>query len=42
MFFGDSRITFSLISWLNCGQCGANQYKKEQNHHGTVFNFHIN
>ena len=28
MFFGNSRIRFSKISWLDCEQCGKNQYKK--------------
>ena len=29
MFFENSRIRFLKISWLNCGQCGKNQFKKK-------------
>ena len=38
MFFGNSRIRFFIISWLDCEQHGKNQYrKKEHNQHGSVF-----
>ena len=37
VFFGNSRIRFPKISWLDCGQCGKNQYKKkEHNQHSSV------
>ena len=28
MFFGNSRISFLKISWVDCEQYGKNQYKK--------------
>ena len=37
VFFRNLRIRFLKISWLDCGQCGKNQYKKkEHNQHGSV------
>ena len=37
MFFGNSRIRFFKISWLNCKHYGKNQYKnKEHNKHSSV------
>ena len=42
MFFGNSRVRFLKISWLDCGQCGKNQYKKkEHNQHSSVFSVKI-
>ena len=29
MFFGNSKLRFFKIGWLNCGQSGKNQYKKK-------------
>ena len=38
MFFGNSRIKFSSIIWLDCEPYGNNQYKKkEHNQHSSVF-----
>ena len=38
MFFGNWRIRFSFLCWLNCEQYGKNQYnKKEHNQHSSVF-----
>ena len=38
MLFGDSRIKFAQIMWLDCEPCGNNQYnKKECNQHSSVF-----
>ena len=28
MFFGNLKVIFFKISWLDCKQCGENQYKK--------------
>ena len=30
MFFGNLRIRYFWISWLNCEQYGKNQYKKKE------------
>ena len=30
MFFGNLRLRFLKISWLNCEQYGKNQYKKKE------------
>ena len=30
MFFGNSRIRFFKIGWLDCGQCRKNQYRKTE------------
>ena len=38
MFFGNSRIRFLKISWLDCEKYGKNQCKKkEHNQHSSVF-----
>ena len=38
IFFGNLRIRFFKISWLDCEQYGKNQYKKkERNQQSSVF-----
>ena len=37
MFFGNLRMRFFKIGWLNCEQYGKNDYKKkERNQHSSV------
>ena len=30
MFFGNLGVRFLKIGWLDCGQCGQNQYRKTE------------
>ena len=40
VFFGNSKIRFLKISWLNCEQYGNNQYKKKEHNFEITFKIH--